>query len=124
MHLRVVTYNVLDGGAGREALLAEVLEALAPNVVFLQEVADDSLPNDLAARLGMQHYVATGNQWRRLAVLSRLPILTAQSHHPRPAIHRSILHATLGPVAGEPLHVWGVHLMALPLFAMEARRMW
>jgi len=35
MSLRVMTYNVFNGGAGRENLLREVLRAVAPDVVRL-----------------------------------------------------------------------------------------
>ena len=33
MSLRVMTYNVLNGGTGRESLLLEVLRAAVPDIV-------------------------------------------------------------------------------------------
>ena len=123
MRLRVVTYNILDGGTGREAHITRVLEALRPDVVVLQEVTGDTLVAALGKQFGMAHYVAPGNTWRQVALLSRLPIMAAAGHHHFP-IHRAILQATLELAGGRRLHVFGIHTMALPLLAMEAWRVW
>ena len=39
--MRLVTWNILDGGAGRIDRIADVLRALAPDVVALQEANDE-----------------------------------------------------------------------------------
>jgi endonuclease/exonuclease/phosphatase family metal-dependent hydrolase len=121
MSVRVVTYNILDDGIGREAQIARVLATLSPDIVLLQEVAGERLARDLATQLSMAYYVAPGNSWRQVALLSRLPILAAQSHHPRP-IHRAVLQASLGTLSGERLHILGVHLRAARLLPMETQR--
>src|SRR6185436_6429036 len=56
MSLRVMTYNVFNGGAGRENLLREVLRAVAPDIVVLQEVFDAAFVGRLADALEMEHF--------------------------------------------------------------------
>ncbi|MCL4261726.1 MAG: endonuclease/exonuclease/phosphatase family protein [Anaerolineae bacterium] len=122
--MRILTYNILDGGHGREHLILEVLQAHQPDVVFLQELFSPIIAHDLAQNLDMQYFFAEGNSRRHLALLSRLPIMESHSYHPSPAIHRAILYAKLaGPFAG-PLHVFGVHLVASPFFLLEGWRLW
>ncbi len=124
MSLRVLTYNILDGGHGRESLIREVLQTHQPDVVFLQELFSPTFAHDLAQSLDMQYFFAEGNSRRHLALLSRLPILESRNYHPSPAIHRAILYAKLAGPFNEPLHVFGVHLAASPFFVMEGWRLW
>jgi endonuclease/exonuclease/phosphatase family metal-dependent hydrolase len=43
MSLRVMTYNILDGGENREAHILDVIQAVSPDVVILQEVFAEEL---------------------------------------------------------------------------------
>jgi endonuclease/exonuclease/phosphatase family metal-dependent hydrolase len=53
LNLRLLTYNILDGGVGREAAISEVIRAAAPDVVVLQEVMQPLLLERIAATLDM-----------------------------------------------------------------------
>ena len=127
--MRVVTYNILDGAVGRESLVQEVLQAIRPDMIVLQEVFEGRLVEQLADDLGMHWYVAGSNSRRRLALLSGFPIIWASSHHPRPPIHHGILEAVVGPssTAGEPrrsMRVFGVHLAPVGSLTRELWRLW
>lgn len=122
--MRVLTYNILDGGVGREPLIAEVLEAVQPDLAILEEVYQNGLAERLADRLSMQAVVVEGNSTRHMALLSRWPILEARSHHPYPPVHHVILEATLGHPTLGPLHVFGIHTIPLYSIGRELWRAW
>lgn len=82
MSLRVLTYNISDGGHGREHIILELLQAHQPDVVFLQELFSPTNTHDLPQNLDMQYFFAEGNSRRHLALLSRLPIMESHSYHP------------------------------------------
>ena len=69
--MRVLTYNILDGGTGRAALIAEVLEAARPDVAVLQEVVPNGLAEQLAAQLSMEAALVMGNSPRAMALLKQ-----------------------------------------------------
>jgi endonuclease/exonuclease/phosphatase family metal-dependent hydrolase len=122
--VRILTYNILDGGVGREALLAEVLEAAQPDVAVLQEVVPNGLAEHLAGMMSMQAAVVAGNSTRQMALLSRWPIVEARGLHPYPPIRHVILEATLRHPAGGPLHVFGAHTLPLYSIGRELWRAW
>jgi endonuclease/exonuclease/phosphatase family metal-dependent hydrolase len=122
--MRVLTYNILDGGVGREPLIAEVLDAVRPDVAVLQEVYPNGLAERLAAQLSMQAAVVEGNSTRHMALLSRWPIAEARGHHPYPPIHHVTLEATLRHPAAGRLHVFGVHTVPLYSIGRELWRAW
>ena len=103
MSLRVMTYNVFNGGAGRENLLREVLRAVAPDVVVLQEVFDAEFVGRLADALEMEHFFALANTKYHLALLSRWSIVAGHSHHPFPPIQQTVLEATIEHPSGQRL---------------------
>ncbi len=107
--LRILTYNILDGGGNREALLLEVLRAKAPDVVILQEVFEAGLLAEFATAMGMHYFFAKGNSIRHLGLLSRYPIRSPRSHNPFP-IRCAILEAQIELEAGPPLQIIGIHL--------------
>ncbi len=47
--LRLLSYNIRYGGAGREAALAAVIRAAAPDLVVLQEATNPQVVERLAA---------------------------------------------------------------------------
>ena len=53
-----MTYNILDGGVGREAAIVEVIRSLAPDVVVLQEVMQPAWLEGLAAAVDMEYCLA------------------------------------------------------------------
>ncbi|MCZ7668650.1 MAG: hypothetical protein M5U34_16385 [Chloroflexi bacterium] len=53
VEIRVLTYNILDGGDQREALILKTLKATNPDIVMLQEVFDSTPLKDFASHLNM-----------------------------------------------------------------------
>lgn len=124
MLLRVLTYNVLDGGVGREKFILEVLHTTQPDIIILQEVFQPDIVDELAKALGMKFFFAKGNSKRHLALLSRLPLVAQESYHPFPPIHTTALETVLEYAPDQHLHVFGVHLIAQPLVIFELWRQW
>ncbi len=80
---RLMTYNILDGGLGRESALLEVIRVAAVDVVVLQEVIQPDVLEHLGRELGMTPCLAHGpEQGRKVRLLSRLPVLVSHSHRP------------------------------------------
>lgn len=119
-----MTWNILDGGVGREQLITEVALAAQPDVLVLQEVYSNGFVEALAAGLSMQHFIAEGNSTRHMALLSRLPIRSAAAYHPYPPIQHVMLEAELEHSQIGPVWVFGVHLLPLLNIAREAWRTW
>ena len=69
--MRVVSYNILEGGVGRADPIAEVLLARRPDVVGLVEADDAEVVARIAWRLGMDHAAAIGREGRTSALLTR-----------------------------------------------------
>ena len=59
MSLRILSYNIMRTGAGREAAIAAIISACAPDLVILQEAMRPSVVQDLAARCGMDYWAAS-----------------------------------------------------------------
>ena len=78
MRLRVVSYNVKDGGLGREALILQVLKDARADVIVMQEVYGLASVQQWAEALGMEVDFGRGNTSRHLAILSKLPIVSSQ----------------------------------------------
>jgi endonuclease/exonuclease/phosphatase family metal-dependent hydrolase len=95
--LRIVSYNILNGGVGRADPIGEVLEAQHADVIVLVEADDGWVVDRIAKRLKMDVIVAPGGK-HAVAVLSRLPI------------YSSINYAALDP--NGPRSWVGVHLQS------------
>ncbi len=83
--LRVVTYNILLGGGGREDRIAAVLERSGADVIALQECTDLDLVRVIGERLSMEVMVGESSDGSdlNLAILSRLPVRRWKNHrHP------------------------------------------
>src|ERR1700730_15760189 len=107
--LRVVTYNILLGGARREEHIAAVLRRLAADVVTLQEVSNPEFASQLARDLGMELVIgaASDGSGINLAVLSRIPVRRWRNHTHRGRMLRSHLETVLA--------VGGAHIPELHL---------
>lgn len=121
---RLLTYNIKDGGLDRGSYILEVLQHVSPDIVILQEVMSLAIVEYLADSLSMDYFFAKGNSKRHLALLSRYPILSAESICPFPPIKRSILDASLDLGDDDQLQIYGVHLVAHPAFFFEWWRIW
>jgi exodeoxyribonuclease-3 len=117
MKFRLLTYNILRGGGERLGLIADVINACAPDLVLLQEASDPENVEKLAAATGM----ADGRSFRRqsLGFLSRRPVAFSQWIRPRVSRHAFLEVVT----EGEKLRVFGVHLSAVLAAWTERRRL-
>ena len=96
-----MTYNILNGGAGREQLILSVIQSIQPDIVILQEVYTPKFLQDLADALEMEPFFANGNQKRRVALLSHLPIRSVKSHHPILPIWRNVVASEIEYQSGQ-----------------------
>jgi endonuclease/exonuclease/phosphatase family metal-dependent hydrolase len=115
--MRIVSYNILDGGAGRAEQLGRVIESARPDVVGLVEAEDAGVVEALAARLNMDFIHAPGNK-KASALLSRFPIRHSINHAPlHPRLSKSLLEAAVvDPSSTE----WTFGVLHLHARAMEA----
>jgi exodeoxyribonuclease-3 len=105
--LRVLSYNICRGGAGKEEQLAAVIAAVDPDIVVLQEATTPAVVEKLAARTGMAQWASSRGE--SLGFMSRRKVRHFQWHHPRLSRH-AFLEIEPGP--GE-LRIFGIHLSAL-----------
>jgi endonuclease/exonuclease/phosphatase family metal-dependent hydrolase len=114
--LRVVTYNILLGGARREQHITSVLRRLSADVITLQEVSNAEFAAQLGRDLGMELVIgaASDGSGIDLAVLSRLPVRRWRNHTHRGRMLRSHLETVLSTGGAEvpELHLHSVHLAA------------
>jgi endonuclease/exonuclease/phosphatase family metal-dependent hydrolase len=114
--LRVVTYNILLGGARREEHITAVLRRVAADVITLQEVSNPEFAAQLARNLGMDLVIgaASDGSGLNLAVLSRVPVRRWRNHTHRGRMLRSHLETvlTVGGAHVAELHLHSVHLAA------------
>ncbi|MEM6313704.1 MAG: endonuclease/exonuclease/phosphatase family protein [Planctomycetota bacterium] len=103
--MRLLTYNILDGGIGRADPLAEVMLANAPDVVALVEAEDAEQNRRIAKRLGMDVVPAPGRS-RQCVLLSRLPIESSVNHGLAPDGPRACVECV---VEGLPITVVHLH---------------
>ena len=93
--MRIVSYNILDGGEGRADPLAEVIEANRPHVVALVEAEDLTVVERIAKRLKMDFVHAPGNAHASV-LMSRWKIRESMNHAAlRPELEKSLLRATV-----------------------------
>lgn len=116
--MKLLTYNILEGGTGRIDPLAEVIRQSGAEVAVLQETTDEALFHKLADRLEMDRLLAGNprNKEGAVGLLSRLPIREAVNHAPLDArITRAAFHAIVGETTDGVKVDWpivGLHLHA------------
>ena len=110
--MRIVSYNILDGGEGRADPIAEVIEAQRPDVVALVEASDPSVIERIANRLRFDFIQAVGKK-QASALLTRCTIRETINHGLlRPEISKSLLEATVVNENGVEWILGVVHLHA------------
>jgi endonuclease/exonuclease/phosphatase family metal-dependent hydrolase len=122
--VRIVSYNILDGGGGREEALGAVIEAQRPDVVALVESDHVDVVERLARRLKMDFVHAPGNT-HASAVLSRWPVRESINHALLhfDRLEKSFLEATVAePGGGKEWTLGVVHLHAHATEKAEHRR--
>jgi endonuclease/exonuclease/phosphatase family metal-dependent hydrolase len=119
MTFRLMTYNILDGGAGREAALTEVIRTAAPDMVIMPEVMQPAALERMASDLGMVWCTARGpERGRKVGALSRLPILGWRSLRSR-WTWRECVEISVRLPGGQPLTIYGLHLVAFHSWLFE-----
>jgi endonuclease/exonuclease/phosphatase family metal-dependent hydrolase len=114
--LRLVSYNIRYGGAGRERQIAAVVTRAAPDVVIFEEATDPAVIKRVSSAAGLSAWGARPGH--SLGFASRTAPDHVAWHWPR-----SSRHAFLELVpAGAGLRVFGVHLSAIHAAWTERRR--
>jgi endonuclease/exonuclease/phosphatase family metal-dependent hydrolase len=120
--VRIVTYNILDGGVGRADPIGEVLEAQRADIVVLIEADDDYVVDRTAKRLKMDLIVAPGHG-HRVAILTRFTLVQTINHALLgESALRSCCEAIIRLPDGTELPVIGLHLHARATEADETAR--
>lgn len=120
--MRLLSYNILDGGAERFDALAAVIGGQRPDAIGLVEAEDAGVVARLAGRLGVDFVHAPGNS-HASALLSRLPIVRTVNHALlQPTLEKSLLEAVVRLPNGRELPIGVVHLHARAYDADEDRR--
>ena len=107
MTLRLLSYNIQRGGAGREDALLSVIRPCAPDIVVFQEATRPAVIEHLAQQSGMS--VCASMPKLSLGFMSRIPIAHYEWHRPRVSRHAFL---EIVP-AGMAFRVFGVHLSAV-----------
>lgn len=116
MNLKLLSYNIRYGGAGRERHLADVIRAAAPDLVVFQEASRPHVVEQVAGQTGMKIWAA--RQGHSLGFMSRLEIAHHEWHSPPGARHAFL---EIIP-AGTEFRVFGLHLSAVHSNWTERRR--
>lgn len=114
--MRLLSYNILHGGRGREAAIAEVIREVDPDLVILQEAERPAAINRIADLAGMPQFGARAGE--SLGFISREPVAHASWHRPRVSRHAFL---EVVPADGN-WRVFGVHLSAVHAAWTEQRR--
>ena len=104
--MRLLTYNIREGGVGRAEQIAEVIREARPDVVALQEARHPAVVERIATLANFPYWGA-----RRLhstGFLSRVPVMEHGWRHP-PRTRHALLELSLGD--GLP-RVFVLHLRA------------
>ena len=110
MALRVLTYNIQDGGGRRLPAIARVIRAQQPDVVAVQEATNRWATMLLARLLGMRLVFGQANNPFHIAWLSRLPV-TRHENHRLPGLAKTLLEIEV-VWDGQPLQLFATHLAA------------
>jgi exodeoxyribonuclease III len=90
--LRLVTWNIWNGGEGRLDAIERVLRDQRADVVALQEANDLAAVERLAGALGMELVYGDANSEFAVAWLSRLPVARSRNHR-LPVLEKTLLEA-------------------------------
>ena len=78
--MRLLTYNIREGGVGRAELIAEVIKAANPDVVALQEATHPAVVEQIAKLAGFKY---SGSQRANsTGFLSNVPVVNFAWRHP------------------------------------------
>lgn len=112
---RILSYNILVGGARRVNELTSIIKSAQPDIVGLVEATDAKVVEELAERLGMQSVLSAKARHARngdIALLSRLPIVHTQVHICRGILTAPVLEVCVEEEDGQQLTLFVTHLAA------------
>ncbi len=120
--MRLVSYNILDGGEGRADPLAEVIEAQSPDIVALVEADNADVVDRIAGRLKMDVIRVEGRK-HGVAILTRWALRDSINHGlMHDEFEDSVLEATIAEPGGRTWTIAAVHLHPRAAEADEKRR--
>jgi len=119
--MRMISYNILDGGLGRADPLAEVIEAQRADVVALIEADDADVVARIANRLDMDS-VRGERRSHAVCLLSRWAIVESINHSVLRDRPPNLLEATVREPGGREWTLGLVHLHPRAFEADEAER--
>ena len=112
---RILSYNILVGGARRVNPITRMIQATQPDIVGLIEATNPQAVEELAQRLEMQHvmsgYASHQQDWQ-VALLSRLPILYTETHVRPGVLTKPVLEVGVEEPSGMQFTVFVTHLAA------------
>src|SRR5438045_9703327 len=92
MTVRLLTYNIREGGIGRADAIAEVIEAANPDVVALQEARNPAVVERIAQLAGFPFWGSRG--LHSTGFLSRVPVIAHEWRYP-PRTRHALLEVSL-----------------------------
>jgi exodeoxyribonuclease-3 len=104
--MRLLTYNIREGGSGRAEQIAAVIESAAPDVVALQEARDPVVVERIARLSGFDYFGSRRSH--STGFLSRVPVVNHAWRYP-PRTRHALLEISLAE--GFP-RVFVLHLRA------------
>jgi len=104
--VRLLSYNIREGGVGRAEQIAEVISAASPDVVALQEARHPAVVERIATLAGFPYWGS--RPLHSTGFLSRVPVIEHGWRHP-PRTRHALLEVSLGD--GLP-RVFVLHLRA------------
>lgn len=109
MTLRVLSYNIREGGGDRLESIANVIRQQRPQAVALLEANSQAGASALARDLGMELVFGEANSTYHIAWLSRLPVRRRENHHRLAVLAKTLLEIEV-VWAGVPLRLFAAHL--------------
>jgi exodeoxyribonuclease-3 len=107
MILKLLSYNIRFGGTGRETKIAEVVQAIAHDIVVFQEATVPRVVERLAEATGLQYCAARPDH--SIAYMSRIEIAHHEWYHPPGAKHSFL---EIVPACCD-VRIFGLHLRAM-----------
>ena len=114
--MRLLTYNIKNGGIGREPLLVATVADCAPDLVLFQEAIRADVIERIATATGMAQCATFRRQ--SLGFMSRTPVDHYEWHRPRFSRYAFLEVVMMGGA----VRFFGVHLSALHAAWTERRR--
>jgi exodeoxyribonuclease-3 len=110
MALRVLSYNIWNGGEDRLPHIINVIRSQKPDVVALLEASSRANAESIAKELEMQLIYGESNSDYHLAWLSRLPLIRTENHR-LPVFSKTVLELEL--ISDKTrIHLFAAHLQS------------